>query len=56
MTLTSTVVVRLRTVLRPFGGGAEEVEIAPVREVVAALKPALRRRLQRRTGRHPPAT
>ncbi|GAA0613557.1 molybdopterin synthase sulfur carrier subunit [Kribbella sandramycini] len=47
------IVVRLPTVLRPFAGGAEQVEVAPVataREVVAALEPPLRRRLTDEQG------
>ena len=44
--------VRLPTVLRPFAGGAERVEVdgATVGEVVAALDPVLRRRLTDEQG------
>ncbi|MEI8412409.1 MULTISPECIES: MoaD/ThiS family protein [unclassified Kribbella] len=44
--------VKLPTVLRPFAGGAERVEVdgATVGEVVAALDPVLRRRLTDEQG------
>jgi molybdopterin synthase sulfur carrier subunit len=46
------VAVKLPTVLRPFAGGAERVEVdgATVGEVVAALDPVLRRRLTDEQG------
>ncbi|WP_433160270.1 MoaD/ThiS family protein [Kribbella sp. CA-247076] len=44
--------IKLPTVLRPFAGGAERVEVdgATVGEVVAALDPVLRRRLTDEQG------
>ncbi|MEU4608734.1 MoaD/ThiS family protein [Kribbella sp. NPDC023972] len=44
--------VKLPTVLRPFAGGAERVEVdgTTVGEVVAALDPVLRRRLTDEQG------
>lgn len=44
--------VKLPTVLRPFAGGAERVEVdgVTVGEVVAALDPVLRRRLTDEQG------
>jgi molybdopterin converting factor small subunit len=44
--------VRLPTVLRPFAGGAEQVEVdaATVAEAFAALDPVLRRRLTDEQG------
>ncbi|TCO21311.1 molybdopterin converting factor small subunit [Kribbella steppae] len=44
--------VKLPTVLRPFAGGAERVEVdgATVGEAVAALDPVLRRRLTDEQG------
>ena len=46
------VAIKLPTVLRPFAGGAERVEVdgATVGEVVAALDPVLRRRLTDEQG------
>jgi molybdopterin converting factor small subunit len=46
------IAVKLPTVLRPFAGGAERVEVdgATVGEVVAALDPVLRRRLTDEQG------
>jgi molybdopterin converting factor small subunit len=49
------IAVRLPTVLRPFAGGAERVEVeaggsATVAEVFAALDPVLRRRLTDEQG------
>ncbi len=44
--------IKLPTVLRPFAGGAERVEVdgATVGEVVAGLDPVLRRRLTDEQG------
>jgi molybdopterin synthase sulfur carrier subunit len=44
--------IKLPTVLRPFAGGAERVEVdgATVGDVVAALDPVLRRRLTDEQG------
>jgi sulfur-carrier protein len=46
------VAVRLPTVLRPFAGGAEQVEVeaTTVAEAFAALDPPLRRRLTDEQG------
>jgi molybdopterin synthase sulfur carrier subunit len=46
------IAVRLPTVLRPFAGGAERVEVegATVAEVFQALDPPLRRRLTDEQG------
>jgi len=46
------IAVKLPTVLRPFAGGAERVEVegATVGEVFAALDPPLRRRLTDEQG------
>jgi molybdopterin converting factor small subunit len=46
------IAVRLPTVLRPFAGGAERVEVAAgtVAEAFAALDPPLRRRLTDEQG------
>jgi molybdopterin synthase sulfur carrier subunit len=46
------IAIKLPTVLRPFAGGAERVEVdgATVGEVVAALDPVLRRRLTDEQG------